>query len=207
MDAKIAAIRTWLGQGSINIFGMPFAGKDTQGGVLADLLDASLLGGGEILRNSVIPAHVEQIMAEGSLIPTEDYINIVLPYLRNAKFADIPLVLSSVGRWHGEEEGVLRAAADSHHPIKAVILLRVDETTARTRHDQEDIAVDRGHRADDSPEKLANRFREFHTKTMPVIEYYRSHGLLLEVDGSQTPPAVTDQIIDQLHRLATSVSS
>jgi adenylate kinase len=203
MEEKLAAIRDWLGTSAINVFGMPFAGKDTQSGVLADLLDGTVLGGGEILRNSVIPGHVKEAIDAGNLAPTADYIHIVLPYLQHEKFAGKPLILSSVGRWHGEEEGVLGAAKQSGHEIKAVLLLRVDEATARKRHDQAGITADRGQRADDSPEKLAKRFQEFNTKTLPVIDFYRDHHLLIEVDGNQTPPAVTEQIIDQLYELAT----
>jgi adenylate kinase len=202
MEEKIAAIRKWLDTGSINVFGMPFAGKDTQAGVLADLFDGTVLGGGEILRNSMIPAHVTEIIDAGGLAPTEDYINIVLPYLQHEKFAGKPLILSSVGRWHGEEEGVLGAAKEAGHEVKAVLFLRIDEATAHRRHDQAHIAADRGERADDSPEKLLKRFEEFHNKTLPVIDYYRDHDLLIEIDGNQTPPAVTEQIIDALYELA-----
>ncbi|MCA9334478.1 hypothetical protein KC963_05500, partial [Candidatus Saccharibacteria bacterium] len=98
---EVEVIRKWLGTGSINIFGMPFAGKDTQGKILSDMLDCPLLGGGDILRNSVIPDHVRAAQKKGLLIPTEDYINIVLPYLGQEAFRGKPLVLSSVGRWHG----------------------------------------------------------------------------------------------------------
>ena len=71
---EIAAIKQWLGTGSINIFGMPFAGKDTQGKILSDMFDGPLLGGGDILRNSVLPEHVRAAQKKGLLIPTEDYI-------------------------------------------------------------------------------------------------------------------------------------
>ena len=40
MEAKIAKIKTWLGTGSINIFGLPMSGKDTQGIKLAEALNA-----------------------------------------------------------------------------------------------------------------------------------------------------------------------
>jgi adenylate kinase len=202
METELQHIRNWLGTGSINIFGMPFAGKDTQAQVLADLFGGTVLGGGEILRNSVIPDHVAEVMAAGGLIPTEDYIQIVLPYLSKSEFRDKPLILSSVGRWQGEENGVLGAAEEAGHPIKAVILLKVDEQTARKRHDSEDIVADRGIRIDDSPEKLTNRFNEFRIKTLPVIDHYRELGLLIEIDGGQTPPQVTQEIIAHLSALA-----
>src|SRR4051794_6565013 len=134
MKEQLEAIRMWLGQGSINIFGMPFAGKDTQGGVLADLLGAELLGGGKILRNSVIPSHVQEIMEAGGLIPIDDYLKIVPPYLGREQFKGKPLMLSSLGRWDGEQEGVLQATQVSGHPTKAVVLLTVSEEIARQRH-------------------------------------------------------------------------
>src|ERR1700741_1102728 len=97
---EIQTIKKWLGTGSINVFGLPFAGKDTHSQELAVQLDGKILGGGEILRNSIIPDHVRELIDEGHLAPTEDYIRIVLPYLSKEEFADKPLILSSVGRWH-----------------------------------------------------------------------------------------------------------
>jgi adenylate kinase len=201
MEHNIDLIKIWLGQGSINMFGMPFAGKDTQGGVLADLLGAELMGGGTILRNSIIPDHVRQIMEAGELIPTEDYLRIVLPFLSNEKFSGKPLLLSSVGKWQGEEQGVLQATETSGHPIKAVILLTVSEEVARKRHAAGGSA-DRGVRADDAAEVFETRLAEFRTKTTPVVDFYREKGLLVEVDGSQTPVEVTDEILKKLQQLA-----
>lgn len=94
-------LKAWLGSGSINIFGRPFAGKDTQGKKLAALFDATLLGGGDILRGSTMPERIKALMRTGELIPTDDYISIVLPYLSQPALAGKPLILSSVGRWHG----------------------------------------------------------------------------------------------------------
>jgi adenylate kinase len=198
MEEKVAALRAWLGTGSLNIFGMPFAGKDTQCGVLADLFDGVVIGGGDLLRNSVIPSHVKQTMEAGGLAPTDEFIEIMLPYLKSERFNGKPLILSSVGRWYGEEDGVLGATKVSGHPIRAAVLLTVNETIARRRHDKANISADRGQRADDTPEKLRIRFDEFRTKTLPVLEHYRELGLLIEVDGNQTPPAVTEQIIEKL---------
>lgn len=201
MQEELHTIRSWLGQGSINIFGMPFAGKDTQGGVLADLLGGELLGGGKILRNSIIPDHIREIMDAGDLIPTEDYLRIVLPYLGQPEFKGKPLILSSVGRWHGEEEGVHQATAASNHPLKAVLLLTVPKAVARARHTLA-ASEDRGPRADDAPDVFETRLDEFNQKTVPVIEFYRSKDLLIEVDGSPKPPVVTSQIISKLFELA-----
>lgn len=196
MDAQIKTIKTWLGAGSINIFGLPFAGKDTQGRKLADLLGGQLLGGGEILRNSVIPERAKLALNAGELIPTADFIEIVLPFLSQSEFTSKPLILSSVGRWHGEEAGVLEATAESDHPIKAVIFLNASEETIYKRHSLSQKSGGRGARTDDG--QLATRLEEFKSKTMPVLDFYRAQGLLLEIDANRPPEKITADILARL---------
>jgi adenylate kinase family enzyme len=198
----IEIITQWLGTGAINIFGLPFAGKDTHGHRLAELFGASIMGGGDILRNSVIPPHVKEIIDSGRLAPTDDYVRIVLPYLSREEFADRPLVLSSVGRWHGEEPGVIEAAAAANHPLKAVLFLSVSEAVAHERFVASREDETRGKRADDAEHILATRFTEFRDKTLPVIEFYREKGTLIEVDGNPPKDEVHQTILRGLLRLA-----
>ncbi len=199
---KIVAIKKWLGTGSINIFGRPFAGKDTHGRELATLFNASLLGGGDILRNSVIPEHVKEHMRNGKLIPTDDYIAIVLPYLSKDEFAGKPLILSSVGRWHGEEEGVLEATEQAGHPVKAVLYLDLEEELVRSRWSGKNHVGERGERHDDTEEILEVRLEEYREKTLPVIEYYKQTELLIDIDSALEKHVVLDNIIDELYKLA-----
>ncbi len=201
-DTNLLAIKSWLGTGSINIFGLPYAGKDTHGKWLSDLFGATLLGGGDIMRNSIIPDHVKTIIDAGGLAPTDEYMRIVLPYLSNDVFRDKPMVLSSVGRWHGEEQGVLEATDQSGHPIKAVIYLHISMQTANSRFNRALETGDRGLRRDDDKEKLIVRFSEFAEKTLPVIEFYRNKGLLIEIDGNPPVEEVRGEIIRQLRTFA-----
>jgi adenylate kinase len=198
----ISQVKSWLGTGAINLFGRPFAGKDTQGRVLADLLDGVLLGGGDILRNSVIPPRSQQALHRGELIPIDDYIAIVLPYLSKTEFADKPLILSSVGRWHGEEPGVMGATQTSGHQMKAVIYLDQPEEASweRWRKDQEVKSKgDRGDRSDDVEDILKKRFEEFANKTTPVLDYYRHEtDLFIEINADQHAVEVTADILRAL---------
>ncbi len=196
MQDEIQIVKNWLGQGSINIFGMPFAGKDTQCGVLADLFGGEVVGGGQIFRNSIIPPHVKAIMESGDLVPVDDFIKIVLPYLSHDTFAGKPLMFSSLGKWFREIEGVLQAAAAAEHPVKAVVLIQITEDIARDRHTAG--SEDRGARADDSAAVFDNRLAEFREKTIPGIEIYRDKDLLIEVNGNQSPVEVTDEILGKL---------
>lgn len=200
---KVTVIRNWLGTGSINIFGRPFAGKDTHGRELVALFDGVLLGGGDILRNSTIPRSVMSLMQAGQLIPTTDFIRIVLPYLSKNEFADKPLILSSVGRWRGEEPGVLEATQAAKHPVKAVIYLDIDEPSVLKRWEQEDHQHVRGQRHDDTKEILETRLKEYNEKTLPVIEFYQKKGLLISIDSTLDRETVLAAIIDALYALAT----
>lgn len=199
-NEKIEVIKKWLGKGSINIFGRPFAGKDTQGIRLAKLLDASLIGGGEILRSASIPDPVKESMKTGQLIPSEEYITIVLPYLSQPIFADKPMVLSSIGRWKGEEEGVIKTLEESNHPLKAVVYLNISDHDSRHRWLAREIYKDRDDRHDDAKSALQIRFDEFNQKTIPVIDFYRDMGILSEIDGKLTREEVTSKIIDTLYK-------
>lgn len=200
---KIHTIRAWLGTGSINIFGRPFAGKDTQARLLADQFGGIVLGGGDILRNSVIPEHVKAHMHAGSLVPTEDYVDIVLPFLKQERFKHHPLILSSVGRWHGEEEGVLEATEEAGHPVEAVIYLDLEESIVEQRWEASHELADRGDRHDDTLEVLEHRLEEYRNKTLPVIEYYDQHDLLITIPANLTPAEVHAHIVDVLYRRAT----
>lgn len=194
---QIRQISNWLGTGSINVFGRPFSGKDTQAKQLSKLFGAPIIGGGEIIRSSNLN-DIKQIISGGNLAPTKDYLKIVLPFFSQPKFANLPLVLSSVGRWQGEEAAIVEALEQSNHPLKAVILLNINEAEVKTRWQAAKVLGDRGNRSDDAHGKLDVRLSEFTNKTIPVIDYYRKNGLLIEVDGSLQPSAVTQKIIRQL---------
>jgi len=132
---EINFIKDWLGSGSINIFGRPFAGKDNQANQLIAMLDGNLIGGGDILRSEYMPDDIKLLMKTGKLIPSEKYREIVLPYFKQALFKDKPLILSSVGRWYGEEEMVVESLKDSNHELKAVIHLKISEIESyKKRH-------------------------------------------------------------------------
>jgi len=131
------------------------------------------------------------------MAPTDEYLAIILPYLERPEFNGKALILSSVGRWHGEESSVLDAAKKSGHPIKAVIYLSITEAEAWNR-----LALANRKRDDDAEHILKTRFTEFRDKTLPVIEYYRNLGLLIEVDGIPSREQVTNEILSQLAALS-----
>ena len=45
-------------------------------------------------------------------------------------------------------------------------------------------------RDDDKPETIKNRLDVYESQTSPLIEYYKGHGILKEVDGDRHVTAV-----------------
>lgn len=204
MDEKIETIKQWLGTGSINIFGLPMSGKDTQGIRLAEILGAKFLSSGIIIR-AIEQQTRKNYTKDGNLIPTNLFYEWVLPYLERPDLYEYPLVLSSIGRWSGEEDQVMSVAAGAGHDIKAAIILNVSEVEAENRFNESKVLNDRGERADDKNiETFRTRINEFRTKTLPVIQHYKALGLLVEVNGHQLREAVFDEMIDKLYAKATS---
>ena len=202
MDEKIATIKKWLGTGSIDVFGLPMSGKDTQGVKLAEALDAKFISSGLIIR--ACEAESGQNLTEsGELIPTNIFYDWVLPYFSRPELAKYPLVLSSIGRWKGEEDKVMVTAYEAGHRIKAVVLLNISEADVENRFDASKTLNDRGDRKDDKDiETFRRRIAEFRTKTMPVLEHYRSLNMLITVNGDQTRNAVFEEMIDKLYKFA-----
>lgn len=194
----VSVVATWLGEGTLNIFGLPFAGKDTQGKFLADTFNGVMISSGDILRHDHGNEKIQQIMAEGGIIPSELFAEVVVPYLSQDNFKGQPLILSEVGRMDGEQQVVMEATEQSGHLTKAVILLKLDVDEIWRRFDLSQQQHDRGDRADDNKAVLQNRLDAYHEKVTPVIDYYREKGLLIEVDGSLPPEGVSYEILNAL---------
>jgi adenylate kinase len=195
---KLAKIKAWLGTGSLNVFGLPMSGKDTVGERLAKDLGAKFLSSGIIIR--AFEAEQNQNMTgSGQLIPTNTFYDIILPYFSREEMKDDSLILSSVGRWAGEEDKIMEAARNGGHEIKAVVLLDLTETDVKSRFEAAKKLNDRGERADDANlEIFETRIREFNEKTVPVLNHYDELKLLIRVPADGSRDEVYLSVIDKL---------
>ena len=179
------------------------SGKDTQGIKLAESLGAKFLSSGMIIR-AMEKQTANNYSASGSLIPTNVFYEWVLPYFERRDLFKYPLVLSSIGRWQGEEDQVMSIARGAGHEIKAVILLNVSEEDVKTRFEAAKKLNDRGERQDDQDLAVfQTRLTEFREKTLPVIQHYKVLGLLIEVNGNQSREDVFNEIVEKLYQKAS----
>ncbi|MCL2002085.1 nucleoside monophosphate kinase [Candidatus Saccharibacteria bacterium] len=223
---KIALIKEWLGKGTINFFGVPFAGKDTVGRQIAQVLDAQFLSSGAILREYEAKNPGSDLTTSGRWTPTDSFKRIVLPHLGNPELANKALILGGIGRWDGEEEYVEEVLNNAGHPLSAVVLLNLSEQEIRNRWEVAQVGGDqietasggvqgslhaaarelsREVRVDDGDwKKVESRIDEFRDKTWPVIEYYRAMGMLVTINGRQTREKVLLETVNKLYDYATT---
>lgn len=208
MEEKIKTIKEWLGKGSINIFGLPMSGKDTVGIRLAETLGARFLSSGMIIR-AMEAEQNKHYTDSGELAPTNVFSEWVLPYFAREDLRESPLILSSVGRWDGEENQVMDAAADAGHAIKAAVLLNISEADVMVRWEAVREAGTREgdeltKREDDKRRDVfQKRIDEFNQKTIPVLQHYQSMNILVPVQADGTRDEVFNLLIDKLYAFAT----
>lgn len=198
LNEKLEKIKSWLGTGSLNIFGLPMSGKDTVGMRLAEDLQAKFLSSGIIIRAYEAEQN-EDMTGSGKLIPTNTFYDIILPYFSREELRNDSLVLSSVGRWSGEEDKIMEAAKAGGHEIKAVVLLDLTEEEVKNRFEAAKELNDRGERADDANiEVFETRLAEFREKTMPVLNHYDELKMLVKVPAIGSRDEVYTNVIDRL---------
>lgn len=207
-EDKIRAVKAWLGSGSVNIFGIQFAGKDSIGVPLARQLGGEFISSGDIVRAAAIHNDDKAIQAAaqttttGALTPTNEFQRLIVPYLTDKRLAGKPLVLGSVGRWIGEEDVVMDALHVSGHDLRAAIVLNItmDEVWRRWENVR---GTRNGGREDDlTRERVEKRLNEYREKTLPVIAKYRQMGLVIDVDAMGPTPETLQLVIDTLYRFS-----
>ncbi len=202
MNEQLAKIKNWLGTGSINIFGLPMSGKDTVGVNLAECLEGRFLSSGIIVR-AMEQELGENMSGGGQLIPSNLFYDWVLPYFEKEELANSSLVLSSIGRWAGEEDQVMAVARAAGHPIKAVVMLQLSEQAAIERWEAAKMLNDRGLRADDAdPKVFETRINEYREKTVPVLRHYQELGLLIPVSATGSREQVFANVVEALAKFA-----
>ncbi len=207
MEEQLRIIKKWLGTGSINIFGLPMSGKDTIGVELAEKLGAKFLSSGIIAR-AMERATNQNVTTEGKLMPSNLFYEWVLPYFEKKELWEYPLILSSIGRWSGEEDQVMSVAKASGHPIRVAIALQLPEQSALARWEAAKMLNDRGLRADDAdPKILQTRFLEYREKTIPVLKHYQELGLLATASVDMPRPQAFANVVKALADFAQKTNN
>ena len=202
----------------IVLMGAPGAGKGTQARLLQERLGLPQISTGDIFRalksaQTPLAQEVREIMERGQLVPDELTIRLVKE--RTAKDdARNGYILDGFPRTPAQAASLESLAAEQGNEIVAINvdvpgeLLEKRMTGRRNcpvcgeiyniyfKPPKNDNVCDRHpeaqliHRADDNPETVKARLATYEEQTRPLIDYYKSAGLLYAVDGARKPEAI-----------------
>ena len=181
----------------------PGAGKGTQAEKLAAHYGIAHLSSGELLRSEVARGtEIGRVAADylrGDLVPDELVFEMLsVPLLEAANKGGY--VLDGFPRTLRQaEEAYSVAQKIDGIELQAVIYLRVgrDELRKRLR-----ARAARENRTDDDEMKVVHRFEVFETQTEPLLEFYATRGILVDINGEQSVADVFGDItraVDSLH--------
>ena len=183
---------------TIFFVGKPGCGKGTQAKLLAAHTGWTVIAAGQQFRNiakedSPVGRKTKEVDDQGLLQPHWFAMYLYLKALFalpadtnvifdgfNRKVPEAELIIDSL-KWLGRDFVVLNIAISDEEMIK-----RLTERHAVSG------------RADDDPQVLEERRKEYYAYTAAAIELFRKAGVLVEINGEQTPEKVAADIVAAL---------
>ena len=179
--------------------GPPGAGKGTQAAIIGEHYGIPAISTGNIFRLAItnrtkLGERIKRIIADGGYVPDSLSVQVVVDRIKEED-AKGGWLLDGFPRTLGQVQA-LDEELDAHgFTLKAVVSLTADE----------DAIVDRmlkraeiEGRPDDNEETIRHRMEVYHEQTDPLLDVYRTRGLLIEVDGMGTVDEVSQRVLGAL---------
>ncbi len=169
------------------IMGMPGAGKDTQAALLEKSEHLTVIRvGDEVRKLAAHDKHLAEELQSGQLADKSVVDGVVLSALDHS-LTNAHLLSDGYPRSLDQARALSRMCQKLKIDLVQVLYLELPEDEVYTR-------LKLRNRADDTPETIKNRLEVFFKETEPVLDYYREHNLLDEVNGLGTVEEVADRI-------------
>lgn len=177
------------------LYGLPASGKTTQAEKLTQEFGFGQFGMGDRLRaeietGSELGQRIQSFVNQGTLI-TDDLMEEVIKNTETLKnengvaFDGFPRIIS-------QAEMLDRVIAEMDLNLVGFFYLKVSPETAMNRIK---ARAEITHRKDDEdPEAIKNRFGVFAKESIPLLEYYKNKGVLVEIDGEKSIEEVFEKI-------------
>jgi adenylate kinase len=207
---------------SVVLMGPPGAGKGTQAGTVARLVDVAHVASGDLLReirkqDTAVGRQVKSFMDRGELVPDELTMALVMARLAEPDCAN-GFILDGFPRTVAQARALDERLARRDRTLKRVIDLVVPEDVLLARlsgrwlcsncHASYHVVFNPPRvagvcdrcggelyqREDDTLETARRRLEVYEQATRPVLDYYRAAGMLVEVPGDRSVGEVTEAL-------------
>ena len=211
---------------NVILMGPPGAGKGTQAARVAQGLGVVHVATGDLFREAMangtpLGKQAESYVKSGAYVPDEITLGLVRERLSQPDAA-AGAILDGFPRTVAQADGLDRLLAERSAKVDRVVYLDVPESALMRRltgrwtcrqcqavyHEvfnppkQPGVCDKCGgelyQRPDDTPEVVRRRLQVYLDQTAPLIARYEKAGLLVRVDGEQSPSAVTESVIQVL---------
>ena len=212
----------------IIFLGAPGAGKGTQAANVARELGLAPVASGDLFRQAVergdeLGLKVKSYMEKGVLAPDEITAQVVLDRIAAADCRE-GVIFDGFPRNLRQAEVLDAALKKQNKSIDRVVYIRVPEKElvrrlggrrvcreCQTSYAGETASSKSGNRCqrcggelyqrpDDSTETIKKRLKVYFSETMPLIDYYKKSGRLIEVDGEGGVADITGRITRALRQ-------
>ena len=173
------------------LLGPPGAGKDTQAQLLAKELNYQVLPIGDLIRSyAKTNTKVERQLQSGDLVDDQIVNEIVMLQLQQYSSTD-RIVCDGFPRNVRQAQWLLDYLTSENLSISRVFWLKLDRQDAHQR-------LQKRGRADDSNKLIDRRFDIYEAQTLKVVELFRQKDLVTEIDASQSPEQVLNDIMSSV---------
>lgn len=175
----------------IVLLGIQGSGKTTQGNLLSKQLKIPYLSTGHIFRELAkektrLGRYIKETINAGMLVPDNKTVEIVENYLSRPEYKR-GYILDGFPR-------TLTQAKKFKNNVDKVIYLKISPKEALWRL----IYRNDSTREDETSVAIRKRIELFFEFTLPVLDYYRKKGKLVEIDGSRSIKEVNEEILKSI---------
>ncbi len=199
------------------IMGVQGCGKGTQAKLLAKTYDLVHISVGDIFRwhiqsHTKLAARIKRLMAAGELVP-DDIVEEVVKQRLDQHDWNYGFILDGFPRNHHQAEFFLES-----YDIDAVLQIDVPDQVVLDRIQNRRLCGKCGldynlifhrpasadvcdvcsgpllARADDNPDAVRERLHDYHHKTAPILELFRTKELVVTADGTRPPAEVQAEL-------------
>jgi adenylate kinase len=210
------------------LLGPPGVGKGTQAKVLSDTVKLAHISSGDLFRenfknNTDLGKLAKSFMDKGELVPDDVTISMIRERLKRDD-CKAGAILDGFPRTPAQADALVPMLAEFGGEVNMVPYITADEQVLIDRLSGRWSCRAQGHvyneksnppkkqgvcdvdgselyqRDDDKSETVKNRIKVYFQQTMPLVDYYRKNGKLVEINGAQDVDQVSKDLLAALKK-------